>query len=129
MSRLLIDTHVLLWHYLDDPQLSGTARALLADPANTILVSPACHWEVAIKIGVKKYALNVPFLQFVRESIFDNGFHILPVEPEHTGVLSGLPLYHKDPFDRIQIAQAIHENIPLVSGDNAFDPYPVRRLW
>lgn len=129
MNRFLIDTHVLLWYYLDDPQLSATARTTLDDPANDILVSPASHWEVAVKIKIGKYTLNVPFAQFIREAIFYNGFAILPIEPEHSERLTTLPLHHKDPFDRMMIAQALAEGVPVVSADTLFDPYPVQRLW
>jgi PIN domain nuclease of toxin-antitoxin system len=126
---LLLDTHTLLWYYLDDPQLSATARALVSDPANRVLVSPASYWEIAIKVCTKKYTLTVPFPQFIQEAIHDNGFVILPIEPRHAEPLTTLPRHHNDPFDRLIIAQAIVENMPVVGCDVAFDDYPVRRLW
>ena len=125
----LLDTHTLLWYYLDDPKLSSTARNLVADPANRGFVSPATHWEVAIKIGTGKYSLTVPFAQFVQEAIHDNGFSILPIEPRHTEQVITLPKHHNDPFDRLLIAQAIVEQMPIISADTAFDPYTVTRLW
>lgn len=127
--NLLLDTHTLPWFYLDDPKLSRTADALIQDPANRVFVSPASHWEVAIKVGTGKYVLTVPFAQFVQEAIHDNGFAVLPIEPRHSAFLVGLPLHHKDPFDRMLIAQAHVEAMPVVGVDTAFDPYPVRRLW
>jgi len=126
---LLLDTHTLLWHYLDDPQLSATALALLTDPANRVFVSPASYWEVAIKVCTKKYTLTVPFPTFIQEAIHDNGFVILPVEPRHVEPVTRLERHHNDPFDRLLIAQAIVEDMPVVGCDVAFDPYPVRRLW
>ena len=127
--NVLLDTHVLLWYYLDDPQLSSSARAIIQDPANSIFASAASHWEMAIKVSIKKYTLHVPFATFVHEAIFDNGFRLLPVEPQHSAALIGLPFHHRDPFDRFMIAQAIVEDIPIVSNDATFDSYPVRRLW
>jgi PIN domain nuclease of toxin-antitoxin system len=127
--RLLLDTHTLLWFYLDDPQLSNTASLHIKDAANEKLVSPAAYWELAIKIGLGKYTLSESYDDFIQHAIFDNGFVILPVEPRHTTVLTALPLYHKDPFDRLMTAQAMVEGISLVSLDSDFDSYPITRLW
>jgi PIN domain nuclease of toxin-antitoxin system len=127
--RLLLDTHALLWFYLDDPQLSTAASRLIEDAANVKLVSPAAYWELAIKIGLGKYTLTESYDDFIQHAIIDSGFHILPVEPRHTAVLMALPLHHKDPFDRLMIAQVMVEGIPLVSLDSDFDPHPITRLW
>jgi PIN domain nuclease of toxin-antitoxin system len=125
----LLDTHALLWYYLDDPKLSIKAKTLAADPANKGFVSPATHWEIAIKIASGKYSLTVPFAQFIQEAIYDNGFSILPIEPRHTEQVISLPRHHNDPFDRLLIAQAIVEQMPIASIDTTFDPYAVTRLW
>jgi PIN domain nuclease of toxin-antitoxin system len=127
--RLLLDTHALLWFALGDAQLSQTAKALILDPANEKLISPASYWETAIKISMGKYRLNEPYESFFQRAIGGNGFVILPVEPRHTAALIGLPFHHRDPFDRLLVAQALVEQIPLVSGDTAVDPYGVTRLW
>jgi PIN domain nuclease of toxin-antitoxin system len=127
--RLLLDTHTLLWFYLDDPQLSGTAKALILDPGNLKLVSPASYWEIAIKVSIGKYVLTEPYDDLIQHAVFDNGFDILPVEPRHTGALIGLAFHHKDPFDRLLIAQALVEGIPIVSNDVVLDQYPITRLW
>ncbi len=127
--RLLLDTHTLIWYYQTDSKLSALVRTLLDDPANDVLVSPASYWEVAIKISTQKPVLQVPFAVFIQEAIFDNNFKILPIEPKHTAIVATLPFYHKDPFDRLLIAQALVEAIPLVSIDAAIDPYGVQRLW
>lgn len=126
---LLLDTHTLLWYYLDDPKLSNTARTFVAGPANRVFVSPATHWEIAIKIGTGKYSLTVPFAQFIQEAIHDNGFSVLPIEPCHTEQVISLPKHHNDPFDRLLIAQAMVEQMPIVSADTAFDPYAIKRIW
>lgn len=127
--RVLLDTHTLIWFYQTDPKMSAAALAIILDPANEVLVSPASYWEVAIKIVTQKPPVQVPFAQFVQEAIFDNGFTILPIEPRHCDRLTTLPPHHKDPFDRLLVAQALAEDIPLVSVDPALDPYGVRRLW
>ena len=127
--RLLFDTHALLWFALNDVHLSETARALIMDPANEKLVSPASYWEIAIKIGLKNYALSSPYEDFMREAIDNNGFPILLIELKHTAQLTTLPLHHKDPFDRLLVAQALTENIPIISIDAKLDAYGVTRLW
>ena len=126
---MLIDTHTLLWFYLGDPQLSATARRLIEDPGNTKFVSPASYWELAIKISLGKYVLRENYDDFIQHAIFDNGFLILPVEPKHTAGLISLPYHHKDPFDRLLVAQARVEGLPLVSADSIVDQYGVTRLW
>jgi len=127
--KLLLDTHTLLWFALADPQLSGTARSLIMAPANEKLVSPASYWEIAIKISVKKYALALPYEVFMQEAIDKNGFGYLHIEPKHTARLTTLPFHHKDPFDRLLVAQAIVEGIPIISNDTAMDAYGITRLW
>jgi len=127
--RLLLDTHALLWFHLGDARLSVPARAAIDDLGNQKLVSPASFWELAIKISAGKYALNVPYEDFIRMAVFDNDFEILPVEPRHTAAIIALPFHHKDPFDRLLIAQAMVEGASIVSVDSKFDPYPVARLW
>jgi PIN domain nuclease of toxin-antitoxin system len=127
--RLLLDTHTLLWFALSEPQLSGTATALIMNPANEKLVSPASYWEVAIKISIKKYALSKPYEVFMNEAIDKNGFGYLHIEPKHTAILTTLPFHHKDPFDRLLVAQALVESIPIISGDPALDAYGITRLW
>ena len=127
--RVLLDTHTLLWFALADPQLSGTAKSLITDSANEKFVSPASYWEIAIKISVKKYALSKPYEVFMQEAIDKNGFGYLHIEPKHTAQLIALPFHHKDPFDRLLVAQAMAEGIPIISNDTALDAYGITRLW
>jgi len=127
--RLLLDTHAFLWFILDDPRLSAAAKARIADPANDIEISPASYWELAIKIGIGKYTLPGPYATFLEQQIAVNGFGILHVLPRHTSVLTTLPRHHKDPLDRLLVAQALVEGVPLVSGDAALDAYGVNRVW
>jgi PIN domain nuclease of toxin-antitoxin system len=127
--RLLLDTHAFLWFVLNDPQLSGTAAALIAAPANRIEISPASYWEIAIKIRIGKYALPDPLDVFIEREIAANDFHILHIMPRHVASLTTLPFHHRDPFDRLLVAQAMAENIPLISADDVLDAYPIKRLW
>lgn len=127
--RVLLDTHAFLWFVLGDAQLSGTARQHIEDPGNEKLLSPASYWEIAIKISVQKYTLSQPYEVFMQQGIADNGFLILPIEPRHTAVLTNLPFHHRDPFDRLIIAQAMVEQTPVISGDAVFAAYPVTCLW
>jgi PIN domain nuclease of toxin-antitoxin system len=127
--RLLLDTHAFLWFVLGDVQLSSTARSYILDSAHTKLISPASYWEIAIRVSIGKYTLNASYELFTQRGIEGNGFEILPIELRHTVVLTALPFHHRDPFDRLLIAQAIAEQMPIISNDPAFDAYPITRLW
>lgn len=127
--RLLLDTHTLLWFALGDQRCSAVARQIIEDPSNEKWVSPASHWELAIKIGLGKYTLPGPFEDFIHAAVDGNGFSTLSILPQHTGILVHLPHHHRDPFDRLMIAQAMSEQLKIVSADDAFDAYPVQRTW
>ena len=127
--RLLLDIHTVLWFYLSDPQLSPTASAAIMDPANEKWVSPASYWEIAIKISTGKYVLAQPYENFWRNAIDANGFQILPILPRHTALLTTMPYHHRDPFDRLIVAQALAEGMSVVSADPNIDAYGVARVW
>ena len=127
--RLLLDTQALLWFVLDDPKLSAKAKALIADPANDIEISPASYWEIAIKISIGKYHLPESLDSFFERELGANAFRILSIKPRHVAPLTSLPFYHRDPFDRLLVAQAMVESIAIISSDLALDNYPVTRLW
>ena len=124
---LLLDSQVIFWILTGAPRLTPVATALVADPANRCLLSPVSHWEMALKVSVGKYRLLEDF-QFMWQQATAR-FSILPIEPRHTVRLIDLPFHHKDPFDRMLIAQALGEGIPVVSSDRQFDAYGVQRLW
>lgn len=126
---LLLDTHTFLWFVLNDAKLSRAALAAVLDPMNRKHVSPASYWEVAIKVSKRKYRLTVPHATFFETGIVHNGFTVVPIEPRHTAVVETLPFRHNDPFDRLIIAQALVEDMPVVSIDAQFDSYGVRRIW
>lgn len=127
--KLLLDTHAFLWFITDDPQLSAVARGLIADPDNEILVSPASYWEIAIKVRIGKYTLSAPYETLIAQGIDGNGFKILPIEPRHTAILTTMPFHHRDPFDRLLVAQSEIEQVPVVSVDAVLDAYGIQRLW
>jgi len=101
--RHLLDSHTLLWYTLGDLKLSGAAKALVLNPANEILISPASYWEIAIKVSIGKLTLHQPYEDFIDACLNKHGFTILPVEPKHTAALTTLPFHHKDPFDRLLV--------------------------
>ena len=127
--RLLLDTHTFLWFLLNDSRLSNAARTLIEAPANDVEVSPASYWEIAIKIGLGKYVLPEPFETFMDREIAANDFEILPILPRHAARSISLPKHHKDPFDRLLVAQAIVEGIPIISSDGILDAYGLTRIW
>lgn len=125
MTRALVDTHALLWWLEDDPALPRMPRALLADPSNEMLVSSASVLEIAIKRSLGK--LRAP--DSLLEVISRQGFIFLAVTPWHAWRVGSLPRHHGDPFDRLLIAQALVEGIPIVTGDPAFGAYGVGVHW
>lgn len=127
--RLLLDTHALLWFVLEDPRLSIDSQSVITNPNNQILVSIASLWEIAIKISIGKYQLSDPFESFWLEQLKLNRFTLLNVAIQHTARIITLPFHHRDPFDRLIIAQALVERIPIVSVDDVFDLYGVSRVW
>jgi len=127
--KLLLDTHTLIWA-VDQPSLLGPqAKSALEDLANSLLLSAATIWEIAIKVGVNKLTLSLPYRQWMTRAMNDLGVTILPVTVEYAGVQATLPFHHRDPFDRLLIAQALVENIPLVSNDALFEQYGISRVW
>lgn len=128
-DRLLLDTHAFLWWVADAPELSEPARAVIAEGANTCFLSLASCWEMAIKCSLGKLDLSQPIERFIPEHMLANGFDLLPIEFRHTARVEALPLYHRDPFDRLLVAQAQIEKLAIVSRDTVFSAYGVRRIW
>jgi PIN domain nuclease of toxin-antitoxin system len=127
--RVLLDTHTLLWFLLQDPRLSTAAEMLISDPATDVEISPASYWEIAIKIAIGKYSLPSPYQPFIETQLAANDIRVLHIEPKHTAQLINMPFHHRDPFDRLLIAQALSEGLPIVTADAQFDRYGVRRIW
>jgi len=127
--KLLIDSHTLLWAVDQPAQLGAAAAEALQDPTNELLLSSATIWEIAIKVGLKKLSLSFPFREWTHKAITDLDLSVLPITVEHADVQAGLALYHRDPFDRLLIAQATVENLSVVTVDAVFDQYGVARIW
>lgn len=129
MPRLLLDTHAFLQWVNDDPKLRAAARRAIADVANDCFLSVASCWEMAIKSSLGKLKLASPIEQFIPEQLTANGFLLLNLTLRHVAKVEKLPLHHRDPFDRLLIAQAITEKMVIVSADSVFPDYGVRRIW
>jgi PIN domain nuclease of toxin-antitoxin system len=129
MSDLLLDSHAALWFFWDDPLLSPTAKALIEDPANRKLVSIATCWEIAIKAGLGKLKLGSSARAFLNKEISRNNFELLPITLSHATMVESLPPHHKDPFDRLLVAQAMIDGVPVVSADTIFAKYGIGLLW
>jgi PIN domain nuclease of toxin-antitoxin system len=125
VSRLLIDTDALLWWLTDDARLSPAAREAIAEPTNETLASAASAWEIAIKRSLGK--LNAP--DDLLTQVVTQGFEWLAISAEHAWEVSSLPLHHRDPFDRLLVAQSLVERAPIVTADERFAPYGVAVRW
>lgn len=121
--KLLLDTHLLLWAAGQPDRLSAAARALLENPENALLFSAASLWEVAIKRGLGRDDFRVD-ARLLRRGLLDNGYQELPITSQHVVTIDGLPPIHKDPFDRILVAQATVEGITLLTADPLVAQYP-----
>ena len=127
--KLLLDTHTFLWFIGGSPKLTRYICQLIEEPANERLLSVASLWEMSIKVSLDKLKLSTSFVDLVAEQVYGNAISLLDIAPEHLDVLRTLPFHHRDPFDRLIIAQGLSESLPILSRDNAFDDYGVRRLW
>jgi PIN domain nuclease of toxin-antitoxin system len=127
--RLLLDTHALLWWAAGDEALSLPARDAIADEGNDIFVSAASAWEIATKHCLGKLPGAAAMALDLGTYLADQGFLELPIRIDHGQAAGALPGPHRDPFDRMLIAQAARENLILVSNETAFDAYGIKRLW
>jgi PIN domain nuclease of toxin-antitoxin system len=127
--RLLIDTHAFLWWVEGSPVLPARARAAIADPDNECMLSLVSAWEMAIKSGLGKLKLSLSIERYLVENVAANGFRTLEMSLAHIGRVKSLPWYHRDPFDRLLIAQALEEELTVVTGDAAFRKYGLKRIW
>jgi PIN domain nuclease of toxin-antitoxin system len=127
--KLLLDTQTFIF-YVDRPDaLPSAARVALEDPGNDLLLSIAAPWEMQIKSTLGKLQLSKPPAEFVQAELDSGAIQLLPIALAHINVLPQLPTLHRDPFDRLLIAQATHENLTIVTGDETIARYPVPTLW
>ena len=127
--RVLIDSHALIWYVDQDQLLSLTSHAAISDPANDLLLSAGSIWEIGIKIGLGKLVLTQPFRLWMNQAISHLNATVLPLTVEYVEMQSNLPKHHGDPFDRLLVAQAIVEQISIVSADATLDAYGITRIW
>ena len=127
--RLLLDTHTFIWWDSEPSRLSRTALGLCSDPENEILLSVASLWEMQIKNQLGKLSLRLSLREIVTHQQETNGVAVLPISSDHVYALENLPPAHKDPFDRMLVAQATTEGVTLLSTDSIFGSYPVEVLW
>ena len=127
--NILIDTQAIIWFAENNSQLSAKARSMMEDEDNDCFVSMASFWEISIKMNLGKLNINNLMLSEFIDEVVENGFPTLDIRRDHLLENGKLPFFHRDPFDRLIIAQAISENMMVISSDPAFDLYPIQRIW
>ena len=127
--KVLLDTHAFLWAVTDAPELSRKATRIFEDERNELFLSLASGWELAIKLSLGKLSMAQPLATFLPEQMAVNGIMQLPIELRHIGRVQDLPFHHRDPFDRLLIAQCLVEDLAILSADRVLDAYGVERVW
>src|SRR5688572_28113407 len=127
--KILLDSHAFIWWDDEIHKLSKPALAACQDPANMLILSLASVWELQIKIRLGKLQFSIPLQQKIAEQQQTNNLQLLAVRLEHIYALEQLPHHHRDPFDRLLIAQALDEELPIMTHDSAFSQYPVTVIW
>jgi PIN domain nuclease of toxin-antitoxin system len=127
--RALIDSHSLIWAVDDPAKLGPTAATTIQDPANELLMSAGTLWEIAINVGLGKLTLSRLYRDWMNQALADLGATVLPITVEYAAVQAGLPDHHRDPFDRLLVAQALVDGLAIVNADADLDPYGVTRIW
>ena len=127
--KVLLDTHVFLWAIREDERLSLRAREIFIAGRNELLLSVASIWEILLKVQVGKIRFEEPAVGYLKRQIFKNNIRMLPILMDHVAHLESLPLHHRDPFDRILVAQSMEENLSLLSADPLMKSYSVSVIW
>lgn len=126
---MLLDTQALLWWLTDSPELTKRARAAISDTKNTILVSAASAWEIATKVRIGKLSVPIELTEDFDGQMEQESFRSLSISSSHAIRAGLLPGIHKDPFDRMLVAQAQEQHVPIISNEVLFDAYGIRRIW
>lgn len=126
--RTLIDTQIFIWSLQERHKLSDSAASLLDNPGNQIFLSLASIWEIQIKMDIGKFELSQNLSETIALQQRENNLQLLPIEPRHIYALSNLPMHHRDPFDRLLLAQSDVEKMPILSADAVFDQYDAQIL-
>ncbi|MFI5308999.1 MAG: type II toxin-antitoxin system VapC family toxin [Polyangiales bacterium] len=127
--RLLVDTHAFLWFLAGDSKLRASARRRLEDDGNEKFLSIASVWEMAIKLSLRKLRLEDPLEDVVTRGTLESGIVLLDISKDHAIRTATLPWHHRDPFDRLMVAQALEDDLTVLGRDAHFDAYGVRRVW
>jgi PIN domain nuclease of toxin-antitoxin system len=127
--QILLDTHAFIWFIEGNNSLSSTARDSILKPENQLYLSIASLWEIAIKLNLDRLSFAEPFEQLIPHQMKLNSIHSLPISLLHLNQLIDLPFHHRDPFDRLLIAQAISEKLPIITRDKSFPDYEVVLIW
>lgn len=127
--KLLLDTHSFLWFIGGSLNLSSTARNSIENQSNQRFISIASLWEISIKVSMGKLKLGMSFTDLVKREVNGNAIKLMGISPEHLDALAKLPFHHKDPFDRLIIAQSLVESMPIITKDTEFLKYPVQVIW
>ncbi|PCI43011.1 MAG: PIN domain nuclease [Proteobacteria bacterium] len=127
--RLLLDTHTLIWMASLDDKLSEKAKSLILDTDNELFLSVASIWEMSIKASLGKLILQQPIEQIINQQVQTNGLQLINIESAHALAVASLPWHHRDPFDRLIMAQSQLENLTILGCDTAMDAYDIKRLW
>jgi len=125
----LLDTHALLWIVTDDKQLSKKVKKIFLDEQNEIFLSIASLWEIAIKVSLNRLELGLSLNEFYIRHVVGNKIRLIDIKVEHLAVLENLEFHHRDPFDRILIAQCLVEKMAIMSKDKIFSNYSIKRIW
>lgn len=128
-DAILVDTHALLWFVFDDPRLSKRADEMLASRDVKKVFSVASLWEIAIKVTLGKLGLGMSYSEFLDECINTREIDVIGIRLPHLSQIIDLPMHHRDPFDRLLIAQAQIEKLPVLTADERFDAYGITRVW
>ncbi len=127
--KVLLDTHAFLWLISGDDRLSETAKKTFLDSGNILFFSAVSLWEICIKMSLGKLSLNRGWLKTIQDEMHVNTIQWLSIEMPHCVELTHLPFHHRDPFDRMLVAQAMVENMHLLSRDNRLSSYEIKRIW
>lgn len=127
--KYLLDTHCFLWAITNDSRMSTRARAVFLDAGNKLYLSVASLWEIAIKVRLGRLHLPEPAERYLRDQMSRNTIQLLPIEPAHAFRLFHLPDPHRDPFDRMIIAQSLEDRLPIVTADPLIGRYAVESVW
>ena len=127
--KILVDTHALLWMLEGNPKLSKRARQILSSDANELLFSLVSLWEIAVKMQIGKLPGFGSSVAYIRDELAEHNIAVLPIRYEHILAMHGLPMHHTEPFDRLILAQAVVESLPILTHDRMFPAYPVKLVW